>query len=157
MAHAHRTYHHPGSCSPSGWINVYSPCRYSGLHICDCDLEPAYYRHFRADVFRPCRFHECRSVYFSHTGTRLSWTPWITMPLGAVATMIVAVVLGYPFSRLRTFYFSMVSLFAGIGILAVNTIFSKYTGGGNGLAGIPPLFFVHSKVPFYFFFWAWPS
>lgn len=81
----------------------------------------------------------------------LSWTPWITMPLGALATMGVAILVGYPFSRLRTFYFSMVSLFFGIGILAVNTIFSRFTGGYYGLAGIPPLF-AGSKVPFYFFF-----
>lgn len=82
----------------------------------------------------------------------LSWTPLITMPLGAVATMIVAVIVGFPFSRLKTFYFSMVSLFFGMGILAVNTMFSAHTGGAYGLAGIPPLFFVQSKVPFYFFF-----
>ncbi len=81
----------------------------------------------------------------------LSWTPWITMPLGALATMGVAILVGYPFSRLRTFYFSMVSLFFGIGLLAVNTIFSRFTGGYYGLAGIPPLF-AESKVPFYFFF-----
>jgi branched-chain amino acid transport system permease protein len=85
---------------------------------------------------------------------QLSWTPWITIPLGALATMIVAVLVGFPFSRLRTFYFSMVSLFFGMGILAVNTVFSTYTGGGYGLAGIPPLFLAQfqSKVPSYFFF-----
>ena len=82
---------------------------------------------------------------------QLGWTPWLTMPLGGVATMVVAIIVGYPFSRLRTFYFSMVSLFFGMGILAVNTIFSRFTGGYYGLAGIPPLF-TGSKVPFYFFF-----
>ncbi len=82
---------------------------------------------------------------------QLGWTPWLTMPLAGVATMVVAIIVGYPFSRLRTFYFSMVSLFFGMGILAVNTIFSRFTGGYYGLAGIPPLF-VGSKVPFYFFF-----
>ena len=82
---------------------------------------------------------------------QLGWTPWLTVPLGGVATMVVAIIVGYPFSRLRTFYFSMVSLFFGMGILAVNTIFSRFTGGYYGLAGIPPLF-TGSKVPFYFFF-----
>ncbi|MBI5601896.1 MAG: branched-chain amino acid ABC transporter permease [Deltaproteobacteria bacterium] len=82
---------------------------------------------------------------------QLEWTPWVTMPLGALAAMVVAIMVGYPFSRLRTFYFSMVSLFFGIGILAINTIFSRFTGGYYGLAGIPPLF-VASKVPFFFFF-----
>jgi branched-chain amino acid transport system permease protein len=81
----------------------------------------------------------------------LGWTPWLTMPLGALAAMVIAIVVGYPFSRLRTFYFSMVSLFFGIGILAVNTIFSRFTGGYYGLAGISALF-SRSKAPYYFFF-----
>jgi branched-chain amino acid transport system permease protein len=82
---------------------------------------------------------------------QLGWTPWLTMPLGALATMAVAIIVGYPFSRLKTFYFSMVSLFFGIGMLAVSTIFSRFTGGYYGLAGIVPLF-GGSKVPYYFFF-----
>lgn len=82
---------------------------------------------------------------------QLGWTPWITMPLGAFATMAIAVLVGYPFSRLRTIYFSMVSLFFGIGLIAVNTIFSKITGGYFGLIGIWPLF-GRSKVPYYYFF-----
>ncbi len=81
----------------------------------------------------------------------LGWTPWLTMPLGALATMALAIIVGYPFSRLKTFYFSMVSLFFGIGMLAVGTIFSRFTGGYYGLAGISPLF-GESKVPYYFFF-----
>ncbi|MCG2778101.1 MAG: branched-chain amino acid ABC transporter permease [Desulfobacterales bacterium] len=78
-------------------------------------------------------------------------TPWLTMPLGALATMLVAVLVGFPFSRVRTIYFSMVSLFFGIGVLSVNSIFGKYTGHINGMIGIPPLF-VGSRVPYYFFF-----
>jgi branched-chain amino acid transport system permease protein len=79
------------------------------------------------------------------------WSPWLTMPMGAVATMFVAVLVGFPFSRARTIYFSMVSLFFGIGILSVNSIFGKYTGHINGMIGIPSLF-VGSKMPYYFFF-----
>jgi branched-chain amino acid transport system permease protein len=82
---------------------------------------------------------------------QLGWTPWITMPLGGFATMAIAILVGYPFSRLRTIYFSMVSLFFGIGMIAVNTIFSKVTGGYFGLIGIWPLF-GRSKVPYYYFF-----
>ena len=78
-------------------------------------------------------------------------SPWLTMPLGALATMLVAVLVGFPFSRVRTIYFSMVSLFFGIGVLSVNSIFGKYTGHINGMIGIPPLF-VGSRVPYYFFF-----
>ena len=79
------------------------------------------------------------------------WSPWLTMPLGAAATMAVAVLVGFPFSRVRTIYFSMVSLFFGIGILSVNSIFGKYTGHINGMIGIPPLF-IGSRMPYYFFF-----
>jgi branched-chain amino acid transport system permease protein len=82
---------------------------------------------------------------------QLGWTPWITMPLGGFAAMSTAILVGYPFSRLRTIYFSMVSLFFGIGLIAVNTIFSKITGGYFGLIGIWPLF-GRSKVPYYYFF-----
>jgi len=81
----------------------------------------------------------------------VGWSPWFTMPLGALATMLIAVLVGFPFSRVRTIYFSMVSLFFGIGILSVNSIFGKYTGHINGMIGIPPLF-VGSRVPYYFFF-----
>ncbi len=81
----------------------------------------------------------------------LGWSPWLTMPVGAFATMAAAVLVGFPFARVRTIYFSMVSLFFGIGILSINAIFGKYTGHINGLIGIPPLF-PGSRTAYYFFF-----
>ena len=81
----------------------------------------------------------------------LGWTPWVTMPLGALTTMAVAVIIGYPFARLRAIYFSMVSLFFGIGVLAVNQVLEKFTGGYAGLIGISPLF-SGSKIANYYFF-----
>jgi branched-chain amino acid transport system permease protein len=80
---------------------------------------------------------------------QLGWTPWLTIPLGGLATTVVAVLIGYPFSRLRAIYFSMVSLFFGVAILAVNTTFDEYTGGYAGLMGISPLF-AGSKLPYYY-------
>lgn len=81
----------------------------------------------------------------------LGWSPWLTLPLGGLSTMIVAMIVGYPFSRLRLIYFSMVSLFFGIGILAVNQVFDYYTGGFSGMMLIPPLL-GSSKLPYYYFF-----
>jgi branched-chain amino acid transport system permease protein len=78
-------------------------------------------------------------------------SPWLTMPLGALATMLVAILVGLPFSRVRTIYFSMVSLFFGISVLSINSIFGKYTGHINGMIGIPPLF-IGSRMSYYFFF-----
>ena len=69
----------------------------------------------------------------------LGWSPWITMVLGALAAMGVAALVGYPFSRLRALYFSMLSLFFGMGIVAILGVFDRYTGGTAGLVGIPPL------------------
>jgi branched-chain amino acid transport system permease protein len=82
----------------------------------------------------------------------LGWTPWATILLGGVAAMAVAILIGFPFTRLRAFYFSLVSLFFGAGILAVNQVFEKYTGGYIGIKGIPPLFSGISKIPNYYFF-----
>jgi ABC-type branched-subunit amino acid transport system permease subunit len=81
----------------------------------------------------------------------LGWTPWLTMPLGALFTMGIAILVGFPFSRLRTFYFSMVSLFFGMAMIGINTMFSRYTGGHYGLTRIPPLFTASSGL-YYFFF-----
>ncbi len=81
----------------------------------------------------------------------VGWSPWLTMPLGALGTMVVAVLIGFPFARVRAIYFSMVSLFFGMGIISVNQIFGKYTGHIGGMIGIPPLF-ASSKVPYYYFF-----
>jgi branched-chain amino acid transport system permease protein len=82
----------------------------------------------------------------------LGWTPWITIPLGGLAAMAIAVLIGYSFSRLRAIYFAMVSLFFGLGTLAINSLFKEYTGGERGLLGIEPLFAGPYKVPYYYFF-----
>jgi branched-chain amino acid transport system permease protein len=80
----------------------------------------------------------------------LGWSPWITMPIGVLATVIVAFLVGIPFTRVRGIYFTMVSLFFGIGVLAVDQVFSKYTGGYSGIISIPHLF-GYDKTPYYYF------
>jgi branched-chain amino acid transport system permease protein len=93
----------------------------------------------------------------------LGITPWLTIPAGALATMMAGFLLGYPLTRVRSIYFSMVSLFAGMAIVALIGVFQQYTGGDAGLVGIPPLpairlpllgeiSFVTSKVHYYFLF-----
>jgi branched-chain amino acid transport system permease protein len=101
-------------------------------------------------------------AYFSAViAKELGWTPWFTIPLGGVGAMVVAVIIGYPFTRVRTIYFSMVSLFGGMTIVAMIRVCQKWTGA-FGLAGIPPLSPIHipgiinitflgEKVPYYYF------
>lgn len=94
---------------------------------------------------------------------RLGWTPWGTIPLGGLAAMTAAILIGYPLSRLRAIYFSMASLFFGIMITALIGVFPELTGHVAGLGGIPHLDaitipgllhidFAASKVPYYYFF-----
>ena len=100
--------------------------------------------------------------YFSGVVSKeLGLTPWLTIPLGGLAAMIVAVLIGYPFTRVRAIYFSMVSLLGGMAIVNIIRVCQKWTGAA-GLAGIPPLspinipglitiVFLGQKVPYYYF------
>lgn len=100
--------------------------------------------------------------YFSGVISKeLGLTPWLTMPMGGLAAMIVAVLIGYPFTRVRAIYFSMVSLLGGIAIVNLIRVAQKWTGAA-GLAGIPPLSpitipglititFLGQKIPYYYF------
>jgi branched-chain amino acid transport system permease protein len=81
----------------------------------------------------------------------LDLTPWITIPFGALVAMGIGVIMGYPFARLRTVYYAMISLFFGILIISSVKAFETWTGGAAGLTGIPTLL-GFSKIPYYYFF-----
>ncbi len=100
--------------------------------------------------------------YFSGVVSKeLGLTPWLTIPLGGLAAMAIAVLIGYPFTRVRAIYFSMVSLLGGMAIVSLIKA-QKLTGGFSGFTGIPPLSpinipglinitFWGQKVPYYYF------
>lgn len=101
-------------------------------------------------------------AYFSAVVSKeLGLSPWLTIPLGGLAAMAIAILIGYPFTRVRAIYFSMVSLFGGMAIVSLIKA-QKLTGGFSGLTGIPPLdpinipgliniTFWGQKVPYYYF------
>jgi len=70
----------------------------------------------------------------------LHWSPWITIPLGAVAATIIGTIVAYPFARLRTVYYAMGTLFLGYVIINLITAGGKTTGMSTGLGGVQPLF-----------------
>jgi len=70
----------------------------------------------------------------------LHWSPWVTIPLGAVAATIVGALLAYPFARLRTIYYAMGTLFLGYVVINLITAGGKTTGMSTGLGGVEPLF-----------------
>jgi branched-chain amino acid transport system permease protein len=81
----------------------------------------------------------------------LGWSCWITIPSAALFTAALGVLIGYPFSRLRTLYYAMGSLFFGLGVVQVIYALGDWTGGYSGFAGVHPIF-TGSKVPYYYFF-----
>jgi branched-chain amino acid transport system permease protein len=81
----------------------------------------------------------------------LGWAPWLTIPLAALVTMGIGMLIGYPFARLRALYYAMGSLFFGIGVVYIIQAGGTWTGGYSGLSGIQPMF-GGSKVAYYYFF-----
>jgi branched-chain amino acid transport system permease protein len=81
----------------------------------------------------------------------LHWTPFITMIIGAVFALGIGFLVAIPFSRLRGIYFTMISLFFGMAVVAFAALTQNITGGESGLANIPALFGI-SKIPYYYFY-----
>lgn len=68
----------------------------------------------------------------------LGISPWITIWIGAAATMgIVTVLVGLPVLRLRGIYIALLTLVFADALPSIVTILRQWTGGGTGLLGIP--------------------
>jgi len=70
---------------------------------------------------------------------RLGLSPYATLVLGGVAAMVLAAVIAYPVTRVKTIYFGMLTLFLGEVIRLVFTEWRVLTGGTSGLLNIPHL------------------
>jgi branched-chain amino acid transport system permease protein len=83
--------------------------------------------------------------------------PWLAMLIGATATGAFAYVIGYPIFRLRGNYLAMATLGLGIIMYILFRQLSQYTGGPDGMAGIPYLciggFDFDTKFRRYFLVW----
>ncbi|MBN1461996.1 MAG: branched-chain amino acid ABC transporter permease [Armatimonadetes bacterium] len=84
----------------------------------------------------------------------IGWSPWLSIILAALAAAGIGMLIGWPFSRLRTLYYALGSLFFGLAIVNVILATRTVTGGSNGLTGIPRLFNTISRIPYYYFFLA---
>jgi branched-chain amino acid transport system permease protein len=90
-------------------------------------------------------------AYLSGMASRwLGWPAWLTIPLAAIATTGVGVLIGWPFAKLRTLYYAMGSLFFGIGAMLIIAAGGRWTGGYAALSGIRPIF--QDDVAYYYFF-----
>lgn len=82
-------------------------------------------------------FYAVGAYTFALLGTVYDWSFWSCLPLaGAVAAMF-GILLGYPVLRLRGDYLAIVTLGFGEIIRVVLTNWVAFSGGPNGIAGIP--------------------
>jgi len=83
--------------------------------------------------------------------------PWLAMLIAAVATGAFAYVIGYPTFRLRGNYLAMATLGLGVIMWILFRQLSQYTGGPDGMAGIPYLsiggFVFNTPFKRYFLVW----
>lgn len=89
--------------------------------------------------------------------TRYDVNPWLAMLIAAVATGIFAYFISYPIFKLRGNYLAMATLGLGIIIWILFRELSQYTGGPDGLSGIPNFsvggFVFDDKLKRYFLIW----
>jgi branched-chain amino acid transport system permease protein len=83
--------------------------------------------------------------------------PWLAMLIGAAATGAFAYVIGYPIFRLRGNYLAMATLGLGIIMWILFRELSQFTGGPDGMPGIPYLaisgFVFNTNFKRYFLVW----
>ena len=70
---------------------------------------------------------------------KLGFSTYVAILLGGVVAMVLAAVIAYPVTRVRTVYFAMLTLFLGEVIRLVITEGREITGGTSGLINIRPL------------------
>ncbi|MBW2093573.1 MAG: branched-chain amino acid ABC transporter permease [Deltaproteobacteria bacterium] len=71
--------------------------------------------------------------------TRFGWNPWPCMVLGMLMAAGVALVVGAPSLKLRGHYLAMATLAFGIIVYIVFNEETEWTGGPDGMIGIPGL------------------
>ena len=91
---------------------------------------------------------------------KLGLSFWAALPLGGIAAALIALLVGYPFVRVKRVYFAMLTLFLGAVIRLIIMEWRDLTHGSSGLLNIPPpnslsffgLFNIvfDSKVPYYY-------
>ena len=72
---------------------------------------------------------------------------WATIPIGVVASVLMGLLVAVPALRLRGPYFSLVTLILPIVAIKLVLIFSGFTGGELGIAGLSPLNPVRAFIP----------
>jgi len=87
-------------------------------------------------------FYAVGAYSFALLATNFGWSFWICLPLAGIVAAFWGILLGFPVLRLRGDYLAIVTLAFGEIIRLVILNWQEFTGGPNGLSGIPrPSFF----------------
>lgn len=88
---------------------------------------------------------------------KASMSPWLAMPLGMVATFLIAFLVGIPILKLKGHFLALATLGLNIIVYILINGLSNYTGGAVGLNGIPSLslFGLNLGNPLYFYYFVW--
>jgi len=81
--------------------------------------------------------------------TVLHMPAFLSIPLGGLAAMIIGVLTGLPFVRLKSVYYVMASMFLGIAIIYIFSSM-RITGGIIGIMSLPG--FLPNITAYYYFF-----
>jgi branched-chain amino acid transport system permease protein len=71
--------------------------------------------------------------------TRYGWSPWLAMVAGLVAVYIIATLISRPILKLKGHYLAMATLGFGIIVNIIMVQAIDWTGGPDGMSGIPGL------------------
>ena len=69
----------------------------------------------------------------------LGWTPWVTIPAGALLATLVGAAAGIPCLRLRGSYLSLATLAFPLILTGALFAFPSLSGGELGISGLEPL------------------
>ncbi len=97
-------------------------------------------------------------AYFSAILSKTySLNPWLAMLIAAIATGAFAYVIGYPIFRLKGNYLAVATLCLGVILYILFRQLGQFTGGPDGISGIPYLsiggFVFDSSFKRYFLVW----
>lgn len=85
------------------------------------------------------------------------WNPWFCMAAGIIVCAITAAIIGLPTLKLQGHYLAMATMAFGIVIYIVFNEETAFTGGPDGMSGIPSLSFFGFKfdsiISYYYLVW----
>jgi ABC-type branched-subunit amino acid transport system permease subunit len=68
---------------------------------------------------------------------KVGLSPYLSIFTGGLAALVVAGIIAYPITRVKTVYFSMLTMFFGIVVTLVTSEWRSLTGGTTGIMDIP--------------------